>query len=123
MSQALKARDVTRQDAHADQRPALAVEAQVRPCDRQSARSARRCHVLERGFNPGAPDQAWVCDITYIRTRNGWLYLAAVLDLYSRRMSRIHDGRLIAQYDYPHDDRKNVAARRRAPGWVRCVPE
>jgi putative transposase len=43
-------------------------------------------NVLDRQFKPAAPDQAWVCDITYIRTRSGWLYLAAVLDLHSRRI-------------------------------------
>ena len=32
------------------------------------------------------PDRAWVCDLTYIRTRSGWLYLAAVLDLHSRKI-------------------------------------
>jgi transposase InsO family protein len=35
---------------------------------------------------PTAPDQIWVSDITYIPTRQGWLYLAAVMDLYSRRI-------------------------------------
>ena len=43
-------------------------------------------NVLDRQFQPTTPDRAWVCDITYIRTRSGWLYLAAVLDLYSRRI-------------------------------------
>ena len=43
-------------------------------------------NVLDRRFNPNAPDQAWVADITYIRTERGWLYLAAVLDLYSRKV-------------------------------------
>ncbi|MFT4267130.1 MAG: IS3 family transposase [Xenophilus sp.] len=43
-------------------------------------------NLLERRFNPDAPDRAWVADITYIRTRRGWLYLAAVLDLYSRKI-------------------------------------
>ena len=33
-----------------------------------------------------APNQIWVADITYIHTRQGWLYLAAVLDLYSRKI-------------------------------------
>ena len=33
-----------------------------------------------------APDQIWVADITYIQTQQGWLYLAAVLDLYSRKV-------------------------------------
>jgi putative transposase len=35
---------------------------------------------------PSAPNQAWVADITYIHTRQGWLFLAAVLDLYSRKI-------------------------------------
>lgn len=43
-------------------------------------------NVLDRRFSPNAPDQAWVADITYIRTDRGWLYLAAVLDLYSRKI-------------------------------------
>ena len=43
-------------------------------------------NLLDRRFNPRAPDQAWVADITYIRTGRGWLYLAAVLDLYSRKI-------------------------------------
>lgn len=43
-------------------------------------------NVLDRKFQPAAPDQTWASDITYIRTRSGWLYLAAVLDLYSRRI-------------------------------------
>ncbi len=43
-------------------------------------------NVLDRRFNPQAPNQAWVADITYIRTERGWLYLAAVLDLYSRKI-------------------------------------
>jgi len=40
--------------------------------------------LLQRNFTPVAPNQAWVADITYISTRQGWLYLAVVLDLYSR---------------------------------------
>ena len=43
-------------------------------------------NVLNRNFKPQAANQAWVADITYIRTRSGWLYLAAVLDLYSRKI-------------------------------------
>lgn len=42
-------------------------------------------NVLDRQFNPDAPNRAWVADITYIRTLSGWLYLAIVLDLYSRK--------------------------------------
>ena len=43
-------------------------------------------NVLARRFNPSLPNQAWVSDITYIRTRSGWLYLAVVLDLYARKV-------------------------------------
>jgi putative transposase len=39
---------------------------------------------LEQNFNVAAPDRAWVTDITYLKTQEGWLYLAAVIDLYSR---------------------------------------
>ena len=43
-------------------------------------------NVLNRQFNPGKPDQAWVADITYVWTVQGWLYLAVVMDLCSRRI-------------------------------------
>jgi putative transposase len=42
--------------------------------------------VLARQFTQLKANTAWVCDITYIHTRSGWLYLAAVLDLYSRKI-------------------------------------
>ena len=41
---------------------------------------------LEQNFDVAAPNQAWVTDITYIRTHEGWLYLAVVLDLFSRQV-------------------------------------
>lgn len=43
-------------------------------------------NVLKRKFSASAPNRIWVTDITYIWTRDGWLYLAAVLDLFSRRV-------------------------------------
>lgn len=43
-------------------------------------------NVLDRQFNPTAANRAWAADITYIRTRTGWLYLAVVIDLYSRKV-------------------------------------
>jgi transposase InsO family protein len=43
-------------------------------------------NVLARQFNPVAPNVAYVSDITYIRTGAGWLYLAMVLDLFSRKV-------------------------------------
>src|SRR5690606_27162048 len=41
-------------------------------------------NTLDRQFNPTQPNQRWVTDITYIRTHEGWLYLAVVIDLFSR---------------------------------------
>lgn len=43
-------------------------------------------NVLNRQFTPAKPNLAWVSDVTYIRTRSGWLYLAAVMELYSRKI-------------------------------------
>ena len=41
---------------------------------------------LGQSFDVLAPDQTWVTDITYIKTYEGWLYLAVVIDLFSRRV-------------------------------------
>lgn len=43
-------------------------------------------NTLNRQFWAGGPNEKWVGDITYLRTREGWLYLAAVLDIYSRKV-------------------------------------
>ena len=42
--------------------------------------------MLDRKFSAAARNQIWLADITYIETGQGWLYLAAVIDLYSRRI-------------------------------------
>ena len=42
--------------------------------------------LLDRDFAAGAPNRCWVADITYLRTWEGWLYLVAVQDLFSRRI-------------------------------------
>lgn len=44
-------------------------------------------NVLQRQFTVTRPNKAWVTDITYIRTWQGWLYLAVVMDLFSRKVS------------------------------------
>lgn len=41
---------------------------------------------LERRFEAGVPNRVWVSDITYIWTRQGWMYLAVIIDLFSRRI-------------------------------------
>ena len=43
-------------------------------------------NLLKRDFAADRPDQKWLADITYIATLEGWLYLAAILDLYTRRI-------------------------------------
>jgi putative transposase len=43
-------------------------------------------NVLDRQFTATAPNQKWVADFTYLWTREGWLFLAVVLDLFSRRV-------------------------------------
>ena len=43
-------------------------------------------NVLERDFTAIAPNRAWVTDITFLWTAQGWLYLAVILDLFSRRV-------------------------------------
>lgn len=43
-------------------------------------------NLLERNFIADKPDVAWVGDITYVRTNEGWLYLATVIDIFSRRV-------------------------------------
>lgn len=44
----------------------------------------RACDLLQRDFVAARPNEKWVCDITYIRTWNGFVYLAFILDCYSR---------------------------------------
>jgi transposase InsO family protein len=56
-------------------------------------------NVLARDFTASRPNERWVGDVTYLRTPQGWLYLAAILDLYSRRVvgwatSAVNDRRL-----------------------------
>ena len=43
-------------------------------------------NLLDRNFTAERPDRKWVADITYVPTQEGWLYVAAVLDLFSRRI-------------------------------------
>lgn len=49
-------------------------------------RAAPAPDLVNRDFTAERPDQTWVADITYIPTHEGWLFLAAVMDLYSRKI-------------------------------------
>jgi putative transposase len=71
-------------------------------------------NLLDRQFNPEGPNQVWLADITYIPTREGWLYLSAVEDLYSRMvvgwsMAEHMESRLVV-------DALEMAVKRRLPG-------
>jgi len=73
---------------------------QRRPGNRGGRPSLVAENLLQQQFNVAAPDRAWVTDITYIRTHEGWLYLAVVLDLFARTvvgwsMSSRIDGELV----------------------------
>ena len=59
-------------------------------------------NTLDRQFDVEAPDRVWVTDITYIRTLEGFAYLAVVIDPYSRRVCRMVDAG-------PSDDRRRPA--------------
>jgi hypothetical protein len=50
------------------------------------APAAQPPDLVRRDFNPNGPDHVWVADITYVRTWEGWLYLAVILDAFSRRV-------------------------------------
>lgn len=49
-------------------------------------RSVIADNILDRNFQADRPNQKWLADFTYIWTAEGWLYVAAVLDLFSRRI-------------------------------------
>jgi len=53
---------------------------------RANPKAAVAPNVLQQDFSAQSPNQRWVADFTYIDTREGWLYVATVLDLFSRRI-------------------------------------
>ena len=57
-------------------------------------------NTLDRAFTVAAPNRVWAGDLTYVWTREGWLYLAIPLDLYSRRVVRGGSGWLDSFYQF-----------------------
>lgn len=55
-------------------------------------------NLLKQDFTAEAPNERWASDITYIKTRQGWLYLAVVLDLFSRRVEGWSMSRWISRH-------------------------
>lgn len=55
-------------------------------------------NILNRNFNPTMPDKCWVSDITYVRTYEGFLYVATVIDLFSRRIVGWSMGKFIDRH-------------------------
>jgi len=95
--------------------------------------SAVAPNVLDRSFEASAPNRKWIADFTYVWTAEGWLYVAAVIDLFSRRvvgwsMSTAMTAQLVT--DAPRDGNlaagkaRRVAAslRSRQPIYQRAVP-
>ena len=75
-------------------------------------------NLLDQDFTATAPDKKWGADISYVWTREGWLYLAVVIDLFARRVvgwatgDRLHRNLALAAL------RKALAMRRPAPGLI-----
>ena len=54
--------------------------------DGERSASAIAPNVLDRQFTADKPNRKWIADFTYVWTAEGWLYVAAVIDLFSRRV-------------------------------------
>jgi putative transposase len=77
------------QDRTSDARSGAAgAAAQARPAERprRTSASAIAPNVLDRQFTADQPNRKWIADFTYLWTAEGWLYVAAVVDLFSRRV-------------------------------------
>jgi putative transposase len=75
-------------------------------------------NLLGREFSAEAPDRVWVSDITYVWTREGWLYLAVVIDLFSRMVVGWSIGERITRRLVMDALRMGAGRRRPAPGLV-----
>ena len=70
-------------------------------------------NLLNRNFNVSGPNQAWAGDITYIATDEGWLFLAVVIDLFSRR---------VVGWSMRPDMRRNLVIDALEMAWFRRSP-
>jgi len=75
-------------------------------------------NLLERNFTADGPDRVWVGDITYVWTCEGWMYLAALVDVYSRRVVGWAMRRYLTRELTFEALRRAVELRRPAPGLI-----
>ncbi len=75
-------------------------------------------NLLDRDFTIDQPNRVWLGDITYIRTEEGWLYLAAVLDLFSRRIVGWNTADRIDRWLPLTALKQALRERRPRPGWL-----
>lgn len=75
-------------------------------------------NILNRQFKRDRPDEAWVADITYIPTGEGWLYLAAIMDLFSRRIVGWAMGETVDRHLALRALQMAVQQRRPSPGLI-----
>lgn len=57
-----------------------------RPYPKENVETRYKNNVIDREFNPKKPNEVWCGDITYVKTSAGWVYLAAVIDLFNREV-------------------------------------
>ena len=75
-------------------------------------------NLLDRNFSVDEPNRVWLGDITYIRTEEGWLYLAALLDLFSRRIVGWNTADRIDRWLTLTALQRALRVRRPKPGWL-----
>jgi transposase InsO family protein len=80
-------------------------------------------NLLEREFIVTTPDTVYVGYITYISTHEGWLYLAVVIDLFSRACSRLHGGMYDGCLETETSQRPYLSQRPRQPVRLRSSPK
>ena len=75
-------------------------------------------NLIERNFYVDLPNKVWVGDITYIWTREGWLYLSTVVDLYSRRVVAYSLGKRITKELVIRSMQSAIKSRKPMPGLI-----
>ena len=75
-------------------------------------------NLLNQNFNPVSTNEVWAGDITYLRTHEGWMYLAVIMDLYSRRIVGWHIDKRMTQDLVAKAMMKAINLRQPKPGLV-----